>query len=173
MSNLNYYNNISVASEIIQNKDSNKPTINYSNLTNNIDETIYRFSGFYMPIFYTIELFQSTGIDSGNFVEYGFKFDTTLSSFGNIKERKVRKINHKESVLKLYNTKSQKSIYPMLDEFGYAVVDSFIFKSTWDYNYHYFTSIKEDKVKNVKSQEVLIKDLTNFGIQSDIKNINL
>ncbi|NDH06043.1 hypothetical protein EBX93_08965, partial [bacterium] len=45
--------------------------------------------------------------------------------------------NRKNNQLKLRNNPNLKSIYPMLDEFGYHVVDFFIFKSTWDYGYHF------------------------------------
>jgi hypothetical protein len=68
---------------------------------------------------------------------YGnYSFDTDLTAFGVVKERKFRKINRIQSVLKLKDDKDIKSIYPMLDEFGYSVTDFFIFKSTWDYEYH-------------------------------------
>jgi hypothetical protein len=49
----------------------------------------------------------------------------------------VSKINRGGSVLKLKDSTKVKSLYPMLDEFGYHVVKRFIFKSNWDYEYHY------------------------------------
>lgn len=67
---------------------------------------------------------------------YGnYKFDTDLTSFAVMKERKFRKVNRIQSLLKLKENKDFKSIYPMLDEFGYSFSDFFIFKSTWDYEY--------------------------------------
>lgn len=65
-----------------------------------------------------------------------YTFDTTLTNFGMIKERKFRKVNRLSSVLKLAEVKDTNSIYPMLDEFGYAYSDFFIFKSTWDLEYY-------------------------------------
>jgi len=174
LDNLNYYNNVPIAADITSNKDTPKPTINYSGAVNITDDIIYRFSGFYMPIFYSIDLFESPKIDSNyNVIESNYKFDTTLTNFGLIKERKIRKVNHKESILKLYNVKDLKSIYPMIDEFGYTTVDTFIFKSTWDNYYHYLTSNKVENTLKFESDQAIIKNIVNIGIQDAIKNINL
>jgi len=146
---LNYYNDIPLGCEI--NRISNEVGFgyNYNGRTNitisknatvkpksnqNISDTFYRHSGYYMPIFYNIELFKS----SSEFdTKYGnYKFDESLSLFGIMKQRVISKINRKENILKLRDQDSLKSIYPMVDEFGYTVIDFFIFKSTWDYAYH-------------------------------------
>jgi hypothetical protein len=123
-----------------------------------------------MPIFYDIQLFNKNFFTSsvGN-----YKFDTTLTDFGLIKERKVRKINHNGSVLKLNNVKDEKSIYPMVQEFGYITIDTFIFKSTWDLNYHYITSNNTIIASNLESKSRLVRNPGLIGIQSRIKNINL
>lgn len=77
---------------------------------------------------------------------YGnYKFDTDLTKFGMMIERKVRKVNRKGSVLKLRATSGENSIYPMLDEYGYTFMDFFIFRSTWDQGYHFETVIPEPK----------------------------
>lgn len=79
---------------------------------------------------------------------YGnYKFDTDLTNFGMMLERRVRKINRVGSVLKL----QKNSIYPMLDEFGYTFMDFFIFRSTWDQGYHFESIVPEDKV--VRNEE--------------------
>ncbi len=65
-----------------------------------------------------------------------YKFNEQLTLFGIIKDRVISKINRKENILKLRNDKSNNSIYPMLDEFGYLTSDFMIFKSTWDFEYH-------------------------------------
>ena len=171
LSNLNYYNNISVAAEILTNKDTPKPIANLHGSKNITEEVIYRFSGFYMPIFYDIQLFNKNYFTAsvGN-----YKFDTTLTEFGLIKERKVRKVNHNGSVLKLKNVKDEKSIYPMVQEFGYTTIDTFIFKSTWDLNYHYITSNSTTVViSNLESKSRLVRNPGFIGIQNPIKNINL
>jgi len=149
LSKINYYNNISLGYEIDRNFNSDVFGINYNGRRNisisnnpgilpksnsNITETFYRHSGDYMPIFYDIELFE---LNSNN-----FRFDDSLTFFGIIKHRVVSKINRKENILKLKDS-DIKSIYPMIDEFGYLTTDSFIFKSTWDYEYHVECNIKK------------------------------
>ena len=91
-----------------------------------------------MPLFYDIELFSKNFFTSsvGN-----YRFDESLTEFGIVKEKKIRKVNKLGSILKLRNEREQKSMYPMLDEFGYTVVDFFVFKSTWDIEYHYTTEV--------------------------------
>ena len=44
----------------------------------------------------------------------------------------------------------------MLDEFGYLSVDSFIFKSTWDYEYH-IECIRPVVIKTLK--DIIINKL--------------
>lgn len=174
LSNINFYNNNAIANEIRNNKDILKPSINYSSTVNLTNDIIYRFSGFYMPIFYQIELFESPKLNIDNIlIEENYKFDTTLSYFGIMKERKIRKVNHKENILKLYNIKNQKSIYPMLDEFGYTFVDSFIFRSTWDTKYHQITTNDMQILEDNESKKELVTNSPLTGVQIPIININL
>jgi hypothetical protein len=68
---------------------------------------------------------------------YGnYNFDTSLTNFGLMRERKFRKVNRNKSLLKLTDVSDTNSIYPMIDEFGYAFSDFFIFKSSWDSDYY-------------------------------------
>jgi hypothetical protein len=133
ISQLNWYNGSNIASDIKQNEF--EPTVfkNFHGNKNIKSDIIYRFSGYYMPLFYDIELFNK---DIERTLIGNYKFDTTLTNFGIIRERKFRKINRTESILKLSNDLDFKSIYPMLDEFGLTYDNSFIFTSTWDLNYH-------------------------------------
>ena len=97
---------------------------------------------------------------------YGnYKFDTDLSDFGIKKERKVRKVNRNGSLLKLKDSSDIKSIFPMLDEFGYTFSDFFIFRSTWDINYYSETNLPDLKSSASTSQ---IKD---SNIYRDNNNI--
>ena len=103
---------------------------------------------------------------------YGnYKFDTDLTDFGMMLERRVRKVNRKGSVLKLQTN----SIYPMLDEFGYTFMDFFIFRSTWDQGYHFetvvpvettFKDTRSPKVKELDNVDKVIKkfESENFAI---------
>lgn len=131
---MNYYNGNSLSTNINKRKDDPAIISNYSGLTNNIYNTLYRYSGYYSPLFHNIPLFESPGITSSDVGNY--KFDTTLSDFGIMKERVISKINVKDNILKLRSNPDIRSIYPMLDEFGYTFTDYFIFKSTWDLEYY-------------------------------------
>ena len=55
----------------------------------------------------------------------------------------------------------------------YTTVDTFIFKSTWDLNYHYITSNNTIIASNLESKSRLVRNPGLIGIQSRIKNINL
>jgi hypothetical protein len=103
-------------------------------------KTVYRKveSSFYNPLY-------------GN-----YKFDTNLTNFGMMLERRVRKVNRKGSVLKL----QKNSIYPMLDEFGYTFLDFFIFRSTWDQGYHFETLVPEEKTF-VDTKSTYVKETEN------------
>lgn len=104
---------------------------------------------------------------------YGnYKFDTDLTNFGLMRERRVRKIGRSGSVLKL----KKNSIYPMLDEFGYTFMDFFIFRSTWDMKYH-FESVpsKDNKLSYYFIEENEIMNASNFDIgisYIDMRKIN-
>jgi len=165
---LNWYNNLPIAVDIQENEFDIKPVKNFHRLTNITSNTLFRFSGYYMPVFYDIELFKK----AEDFEEIGnWKFDTSLSDFGLLKERKIRKTNRKDSILKLKNVEEERSIYPMLDEFGYSVKDFFIFKSNWDYEYHIEINDFTERIdNNVVNTGV---DINQFGKPSLIQNNNL
>jgi hypothetical protein len=156
ISQLNFFNNIPVAANIIENKSDIKVFENYSANKNIVTHDLYRYTGYYSPIFYDIQLFERDEYNLGN-----YKFDITLTDFGIMKERKIRKINRKGSQLRLANVNDEKSMYPMLDEFGYSVYDFFIFSSTWDLKYYLETSI--DKLSN----DILSKYTTNQNVVSN------
>lgn len=155
ISQLNYYNEIPLGVSITSNKDDARMVPTYHGLTNITDNQIYRHSGYYMPLFYNIELFGKPGLTSSSVGNY--KFDTSYSNFGIVKQRVISKVNRKDNILKLRNNNSYKSIYPMIDEFGYTTFDFFIFKSTWDYEYHVECKVIEQSKSNVlKSEDVTL-----------------
>jgi hypothetical protein len=152
---INYYNGESLATVINKEASDDKIIPNYSGLQNNIYNTLYRHSGYYCPIFYTVSLFQapgSTSVSIGNYL-----FDTTLTDFGMMKERVISKVNSNKNILKLANVPNIKSIYPMLDEFGYTIMNYFIFKSTWDYQYYLECSVPNQNVTILKSNNNILK----------------
>lgn len=130
LSKINYYNDIPLAYSIVKETHPIIPFTNYSSMSDTSTESIARYSGYYSPIFYTVELFKRGGLQEGN-----FKFDIELTDFGMMRERKFRKVNREGSILKLRDVDNMISIYPMIDEFGYSYKDFNIFKSTWDKEY--------------------------------------
>ena len=167
LSNLNDYNNIPVAAEITPDLNVPRPINIYHGSKNIIEDIIYRYSGFYMPLFYDIQLFSKDFFTSsvGN-----YKFDTSLTEFGIVKERKIRKINKLGSLLKLKDKKDVRSIYPMIDEFGYTFVDFFIFKSSWDLEYHYTTAFN-DTIFLVSNPQIG-NSIVNVGQQTIDQNLS-
>jgi len=86
---------------------------------------------------------------------YGnYKFDTDLTDFGMMLERRVRKISRSGSILKLRSN----SIYPMLDEFGYTFMDFFIFRSTWDQGYHFESVVPVEKAISIDRNPKVWRD---------------
>lgn len=166
---INYYNENPLGCEIDRNvkdigfganyggrKDitiSKDPSV-FAKSNSNVSETFFRHSGYYMPIFYEIELFKPH--EEFDTVVGNYKFDTTLTFFGIIKQRVISKVNRKGPTLKLKNNQNLPSIYPMLDEFGYTVADFFIFKSTWDFTYHIecLTPVNTPPSSNPQTQAV-------------------
>lgn len=103
----------------------------------------------------TIELPKSSYQDN-------YKFNTNLTEFGNMLEKKISKINRKGSVLKLKDKSDIVSIYPMLDEFGYTFTDFFVFKGTFDFNYHLETYSSKGEDEGLLDVNDLVKSF-NLG----------
>lgn len=170
LSNLNDFNKIPVAAEIKTNLARPTQPIFYHSSKNIIEDIIYRFTGYYMPLFYDLQLFSKDFFTSsiGN-----YKFDTSLTEFGITKERKIRKVNRKGSVLKLRDKKDIKSIYPMVDEFGYTSVDFFIFKSSWDLEYYFSTEIESlSTTPTILSPAINLGNSLNVGQPVSNQNLN-
>jgi len=122
-------------------QENNMNTVYASNkvATNNI---IYRYNGSYEPIFTDIPIFNNTYIYSGNTKQWdsNYKFDTSVENFGMIEELVYSKVNPSISPLKLKDTDKDKSIYPMVDEYGYQYGSRFIFNSSWDKDFYIITN---------------------------------
>ena len=126
-------------------------TITYKN-------SVYRYNGKYEPIFKTIPIFKSAyvynSVNSGytdnqyNYFESNYKFDYTYGRFGLIDELIFSKVNPTINPLKLKNSISDKSIYPMVDEFGYQFSSRFIFSSSWDRDFYVITKPDQIKITN-------------------------
>ena len=135
INDINYYDNGPLGRTFTKNKNDINIVDNYSGLKNYHYAVLYRYNGFYSPIFYDIELFTKPTL-TDDLLPGNWLFDTELTNFGIIKERIFSKVNRKNNILKLANVNNQTSIYPMLDEFGYSFSDFFMFKSTWDLGYY-------------------------------------
>jgi hypothetical protein len=116
---------------------------------------IYRYNGTYEPIFNNIPIFNNTYLySSGTNIkqwESNYKFDTTYENFGRIEELIFSKVNPTQSPLKLKNTDKDRSIYTMVDEYGYQFSSRFIFNSSWDHNFYVVTNIDQNINKQVFS----------------------
>lgn len=176
INSLNYYNGLATSYKIskkeefrVDNNDVQRVLVkNTHGIVNTVYNSIYRHSGYYMPIFYEIELFERPGLTASIYGNY--KFDTSLTNFGKIKQRVISKVNPNRNIMKLRDRKDYRSIYPMLDEFGYTVVDFFIFKSTWDYKYHVECSDNINTSNN--STENIIAVINTNEISSN-NNLNI
>ena len=78
----------------------------------------------------------TTGFTYISNIDRNVKFDTGLYEFGKVDELIFSKINENENPLKIKNTEEDRSIYPMVDEFGLQWDKRFIFKSSWDNDYY-------------------------------------
>jgi hypothetical protein len=155
---INWYSEIPLASKITKNLQKTVFIPNYSGLVNDNFSKIYRHSGYYGPITRDIELFDSPTFEN---TDTNYKFDMDLSYFGLMRQRIISKVNRGGNLLKLRNNQKLKSIYPMVDEYGYHLADFFIFKSTWDFEYHYETQDYEIEESSVltKSIQVDVNDV--------------
>jgi hypothetical protein len=129
----------------------------YYDLDSRRDPLIYRHSGPYAPIFNDLLLFRpvsywsltnSTTNSALNLSNKNWKFyddfsdgsdnGPSVSSWGYLPEIIFSKINREGNILKLAKDGDDKtrSVYPMVDEYGYDVLPKYIFQSTWDRNYY-------------------------------------
>lgn len=70
---IDFYNEVPLGTNIENVKGEPSTSINYNSQTNLISNTLHRHSGYYMPIFYEVELFNNAGIyDSGSLCEIQF-----------------------------------------------------------------------------------------------------
>ena len=76
---------------------------------------------------------------SHNFFDENITFNDESFQFGNMSELIYSKVNPTTNVLKIKNTEQDRSIYPMIDEYGYSYTSRFIFKSTWDSEFYLMT----------------------------------
>ena len=130
---LNFYSDVPYAYTITPDSiASSFPPGFLQQANNSLVLNMYRHTGYYSPIFHDVQLFKAPG-PTQSYVN--FKFDTDLTEFGMTGEVIVSKTNRNSNILKLKDSTTIRSVFPMLDEVGYQVVKKMIFKSTWDFEY--------------------------------------
>jgi hypothetical protein len=124
-------------------QENNKNVIYASNKVSE-PNIIFRYNGAYEPIFKDITLFNNTYLylSGSTLISWNsnYRFDVTYENFGMIEELIFSKVNPKLSPLKLKNVDTDKSIWPMVDEFGYQFNTRFIFNSNWDKDFYIITN---------------------------------
>jgi hypothetical protein len=72
LNELNYYNNTNIANSIVDNLDPSSVITKYHGISNITQDTIFRFSGDYMPLFYEIDIFRKDNYTSYNEIQLVF-----------------------------------------------------------------------------------------------------
>ena len=152
---INAYNNYPIGKSISASSDTRQ----FWQLDDSTDPSIYRYSGPYVPIFKSLNLFRPLGylnlsnttiipdLPSGNWKFYDINSDSSLpnlNNFGILDEVIYSKCNINGSVLKLDpSTSKDISIYPMIDEYGYDFNPRYIFSASWEPSFYYTSRIIE------------------------------
>lgn len=150
VNDINCYNDYPIAKNIIDGLD----TRNSWELDDN-DPSLFRFNSIYTPIFKNIPLFRplmykelrdnntKPKLPKGNWKFYDPKSSTespNVIGFGNIDELIFSKCNNNSSVLKIKGTNNkEKSVYPMVDEYGYDFDSRYLFASNIEPSFHYIS----------------------------------
>ena len=102
--------------------------------------SINRYIGYYEPIFKSISMFEPTyyWVSGGTYysIEGNYTFGDELDQFATTEEIMYSKVNEYDNYLKLKNSDTERSYYPMVDEIGISQTSRFIFLSTWDRNFY-------------------------------------
>ena len=77
LTELNYFNKTHIATNIEENKNSPVVAKNYHGGENVINDTIFRFGGSYLPLFYDIELFKKDNAISYNEMQIALNLENT------------------------------------------------------------------------------------------------
>lgn len=164
INDINTYNNYPIAKSI----DENLVDIRFSwQLDDTTDPSIFRYNGVFVPIFKFVSLFRpllykelrdnnkTPILKNGNFKFYDINSSLTLpnlTGFGIIEELIFSKCNNNTSILKIQDpTKKEKSIYPMVDEYGYDFDARFIFSANFEPSFNYISKKIEVPVNDKKT----------------------
>jgi hypothetical protein len=119
--------------------DETKNNVVHGEVIYNTD-TINRYVGYYEPIFKNLSIFKPTYYwQSGNTynsIVGNYIFGDDLGQFATIEEMMYSKVNELNNYLKLKNSDTERSYFPMVDEIGLSQTSRFIFLSSWDRNFY-------------------------------------
>ncbi|MFM2392630.1 MAG: Tenacibaculum phage PTm1, partial [Bacteroidota bacterium] len=164
VNDINSFNNYPIAKTITQNTVDTREAWE---LENDTDPSLFRYDGVYAPIFKTVPLFRplvykeirdnkvAPILGSGNWKFYdpnSSKAAPNLSGFGQIEELLFSKCNNVSSILKIQNpSDKEKSVYPMVDEYGYDFDARYMFAANFEPSYYYISKKIEVPINSKKN----------------------
>lgn len=184
------YNYYPISKQIVDSKDIRQTW----QLDTDIDPSIYRYSGPYTPIFRDVPLFRPMGYlelttlsdggipkitESGNWKFYDPSSSTTatpnLIGFGSMNELIYSKCNVESNILKI-NEGDGRSIYPMVDEYGYAYESTYLFSSNWEPNFYTLSrkvEVEPNEYPGISGYTILHNGVDNYLRIPDAPKFNL
>ncbi len=164
INDINSYNNYPIAKTITQNTVDTRLSWE---LENDTDPSVFRYNGVFAPIFKNVPLFRPLVykelrdnklkpiLGNGNWKFYdpsSSKVAPNLSGFGQIEELLFSKCNNVSSILKIQNPSDKdKSVYPMVDEYGYDFDARYIFSANFEPSYYYISKKIDVPVNDKKT----------------------
>ncbi len=152
VNDINTYNNYPIAKSISQNNIDRRESWELEDET---EPSLFRYDSVYVPMFKNIALFRPLMykelrdnnikpiLSKGNWKFYDPKSSAKtpiLSGFGQIEELIFSKCNNISSILKIQSlSDKEKSIYPMVDEYGYDFDTRYIFSANFEPSYYYIS----------------------------------
>ncbi len=152
VNDINSYNNYPIAMTITS--DESDTRLSWEMDTTK-DPSLFRYDGVYVPIFKNITLFRpllykeirdglkTPYLGNGNWKFYdpaSSKASPDVKNFGMAEEILFSKCNNESSVLKIQDPDNkERSIYPMVDEYGYDYDARYLFSSNFEPGFNYLT----------------------------------
>jgi len=190
INDLNSYNNYPIAKTITENQVDRR--LNWE-LDDETDPSLFRYDGPYIPIFKEINLFRPLGyntlknstnstpiLKNGNWKFYDPDSDDNLPNvigFGLIDELLFSKVNRTSNPLKINDPDNkERSIYPMVDEYGYDFDARYIFSSNWEPTFHYeskLIEVPQNDVSNIAGFTIHYDGIKEFIRIPDQEKFNL
>ena len=124
---------------------------------------INRFVGYYEPIFKNLSIFKPSYYwKEGDVIKSivgNYIFNDELDQFGITEEIMYSKVNEFNNFLKLRNSDTERSYFPMVDEIGLSQTSRFIFLSSWDKNFYIKTLNEQTFLQDFVSVPVQVLEV--------------